>query len=119
MVMAFSIVSFMERAWSSIFLGHFTNNVMGYGRYLVVVTKAYGVYIPDSEERSRRRHEAIVNLAQEAQGAEDAVKYLKRNLRKRQRKETLTTMVQNSYLECMDEAIQAEEEEMEEGHDAK
>ena len=113
---AFIMVSCMERAWYTIFQGHFTNSAMGYDRYLVVVNKAYGAYVPDSEARSGRRHETMVKLAQEVQGVEDVVKYLKSNPRKIQRKDTLTTMAHHSDLDGMVEAMQAEEKEMEAAH---
>ena len=45
---AFSMVVCMERAWSTIFQGHFTNDTMGYDCYRVVVNKAYIAYVPDS-----------------------------------------------------------------------
>ena len=106
----------MERVWSTIFQGHFTNDAMGYNRYLVFVNKAYGAYVPDSEAHSGQRHEAMVKLEQEAQGAEDAVNYLKRKPRKRQLKETLTTMAHHYDLDAMVEAMQAKEKEMEAAH---
>ena len=60
----------------------------------------------------------MIKLSQEAQGAEDAVKYLKRKPRKIQRKETLTTTDHHSDLGDMVEAMQAEEKDMEAGHAA-
>ena len=60
----------------------------------------------------------MIKLSQEAQGAEDAVKYLKRKPRKIQRKETLTTMDHHSDLDDMFEAMQAEKKDMVAGHAA-
>ena len=116
MGMEFSMVLFMDRDWSNIFQRHFTNNTMGYKRYLVVANKAYTAYFPVSEAHSRQRQEAMVKLKQEPQGLEDTVKYLKTKPRKRQRKETLTIMAHHSDLDGMVEAIQAEEKDMEAAH---
>ena len=113
---AFSMVSFMERGWSTIFQGHFNNNVMGYDHYCGVMKNAYRAYVLDSEARSGRRHKSTVKLAQEAQGAEDTVKYLKRKPLKKYCKETLTAMAHHSELDGKVEAMQANEKDMEAVH---
>ena len=60
----------------------------------------------------------MIKLSQEAQGAEDALKYLKRKPRKIQRKETLTTTDHHSDLDDMVEAMQDEKKEIEAAHAA-